>query len=341
MNRDEPIGVVGAGSWGTALAWVLGQQEIPVRLWGRNREGVAQMARERVNRRYLPDTLLPDHVLPTAELDALKECSLLVLAVPSGAIREVASRLPMGGRLWVIAAKGLEPNTGKRLSEVVQEVSGLPLAQLTVLSGPNLAGEIVRGIPTATVVASVNAEAAEYVQQLFMTPTLRVYTNDDLIGVELGGALKNVYAIGAGVSDGLGFGDNTKGALLTRGLAEMMRLGAVMGACPETFMGLTGVGDLFATAVSRLSRNYRLGYAIAQGASPAEALQQLGQVAEGYPTALAAEALARQHQVEMPLLNAIASLLRGQCRVRDALQSLMTRPPKGEREFRFVRQLPT
>ncbi len=337
MKISEPVGVVGAGSWGTALAWVLGQKGVPVRLWGRNREQMAQMARERVNPRYLPDLLLPETIVPCAELDALDECPLLILSVPSGAIREVAPRLPNTERLWVIAAKGLEPDTGKRLSEVVEETVGVPLEQLVVLSGPNLAAEIVRGIPTATVAASVNPTAAEQVQQLFRTPALRVYTNDDVIGVELGGALKNVYAIGAGVSDGLGFGDNTKGALLTRGLTEMMRLGSAMGAYPETFMGLTGVGDLFATAASKLSRNYRLGYAIAQGASPTEALQQLGQVAEGYYTALVAEKLAHRYGVEMPLLSAIANLLRGERNVRDALQSLMTRPPKGEREFRFVR----
>ena len=330
--KAEPIGVVGAGSWGTALAWVLGQQGQPVYLWGRNRALIQQMAHERVNRRYLPEAILPDSITPIAELDALSACPLLVLAVPSAAIREVASQLPQSGRYWVIAAKGLEPGTGKRLSEVVQESAGLPLERLVVLSGPNLAVEMVRGIPTATVAASVNPDAAAEVQQLFMTPSLRVYTNHDIIGVELGGALKNVYAIGAGISDGLGFGDNTKGALLTRGLAEMRRLGVACGAQPETFMGLTGVGDLFATAASKLSRNYRLGYAIAQGVAPADALRQLGQVAEGYPTALVAEQLACQHQVEMPLLSAIANLLRGLCGVRDALQSLMTRPPKGEHE---------
>ena len=170
-----------------------------------------------------------------------------------------------------------------------------------------------------------------------MTPTLRVYTNNDVVGVELGGALKNVYAIGAGMSDGLGFGDNTKGALLARGLAEMMRLGAALGACPETFMGLTGVGDLFATAASRLSRNYRLGYAVAQGKTPQQALQELGQVAEGYFTAFVAQRLAHQHGIDTPLLNAIAEILNGARSVSDALQSLMTRPPRGEREFRFVR----
>jgi glycerol-3-phosphate dehydrogenase (NAD(P)+) len=205
-----------------------------------------------------------------------------------------------------------------------------------VLSGPNLAVELVRGAPTATVAASRSLTCAEQVQELFMTPPiLRVYTNDDVIGVELGGALKNVYAIGAGISDGLGFGDNTKATLLTRGLAEMMRFGAAMGARPETFMGLTGVGDLFATAVSRLSRNYRLGRAVAEGKTAEQAVAELGQVAEGYPTALVAQSLAAQWGVEMPLLNAIASILRGERAIRDALESLMTRPPKGEREFEF------
>jgi glycerol-3-phosphate dehydrogenase (NAD(P)+) len=167
-------------------------------------------------------------------------------------------------------------------------------------------------------------------------PILRVYTSDDVVGVELGGALKNVYAIGAGISDGLGFGDNTKATLLTRGLAEMMRFGAAMGARPETFMGLTGVGDLFATAVSRLSRNYRFGRAIAEGKTVDEARALLGQVAEGYPTALAAQTLAAQLGVEMPLLHAIADILTGKRAIHDALQGLMTRPPKGEREFRFT-----
>jgi glycerol-3-phosphate dehydrogenase (NAD(P)+) len=222
------------------------------------------------------------------------------------------------------------------LTQVVWEATGDSEARTVVLSGPNLAVELVRGAPTATVAASRSLPCAEQVQEIFMTPPiLRVYTNDDVIGVELGGALKNVYAIGAGMSDGLGFGDNTKATLLTRGLAEMMRFGAAMGARPETFMGLTGVGDLFATAVSRLSRNYRLGRAVAEGKTADQAIAELGQVAEGYPTALVAQSLAVQWGVEMPLLNAIASILRGERAIRDALEHLMTRPPKGEREFEF------
>ncbi len=333
----ECIGVIGAGSWGTALAYLLGQKGMRVWLWGRNPERIQVLQHEHVNRRYLPEVVLPDNVMPTTDLNRLTACEAWVLAVPSGAVRSVLNRLPQGASLCIIAAKGLEPDTGKRMSAVVLETGRWTREQIAVLSGPNLAVELVRGVPTATVAAAYDLNTAETVQELFMTPTLRVYTNDDVVGVELGGALKNVYAIGAGMSDGLGFGDNTKGALLARGLAEMMRLGVALGACPETFTGLTGVGDLFATAASRLSRNYRLGYAIAQGKTPTQALQELGQVAEGYFTAFVAQTLAHHHGVDTPLLNAIATILKGARSVSDALQNLMTRPPKGEREFRFVR----
>ncbi len=330
------IAVIGAGSWGTALAWLLGQKGYTVWLWGRDAAQIQQLAAERVNRRYLPEARLSETVYPTHETTPLRKCSIWVLAVPSGAVREALCLQPPANAILVIAAKGLEPGTGKLLTQVVCEATGDSEARTVVLSGPNLAVELVRGAPTATVAASRSLTCAEQIQELFMTPPiLRVYTNDDVIGVELGGALKNVYAIGAGISDGLGFGDNTKATLLTRGLAEMMRFGAAMGARPETFMGLTGVGDLFATAVSRLSRNYRLGRAVAEGKTAELALTELGQVAEGYPTALVAQSLAAQLGVEMPLLNAIASILRGERAIRDALESLMTRPPKGEREFEF------
>lgn len=330
------VGVIGAGSWGTGIAYLLGQKGIRVWLWGRNPAHIAQLQQEHCNRRYLPEAILPETVLPTSQIDALCECDIWVLAVPSGAIRSVVANLPHHTAICVIAAKGLEPTTGKRLSEVVLETKRWDASQIAVLSGPNLAVELARGIPTATVSASADLGTAESVQELFMTPTLRVYTNEDVIGVELGGALKNVYAIGGGMSDGLGFGDNTKGALLTRGLAEMMRLGYALGARAETFIGLTGVGDLFATSVSRLSRNYRLGYAIAQGQSPQDALQALGQVAEGYTTALVAQKLAQALRIDTPLLNAIAEILTGMRSVSDALYALMARPPKDEREFHFV-----
>lgn len=330
------IAVIGAGSWGTALAWLLGQKGYTVWLWGRDAAQIERIAAERVNRRYLPEARLPETVCPTHETSPLKECTVWVLAVPSGALRAALALEPPPNTILVIAAKGLEPGTGKLLTQVACEATGNNEARTVVLSGPNLAVELVRGAPTATVAASRSLPCAEQVQEIFMTPPiLRVYTNDDVVGVELGGALKNVYAIGAGMSDGLGFGDNTKATLLTRGLAEMMRFGAAMGARPETFMGLTGVGDLFATAVSRLSRNYRLGRAVAEGKTAEQAVAELGQVAEGYPTALVAQSLAMQWGVEMPLLHAIASILRGERALRDALESLMTRPPKGEREFEF------
>jgi glycerol-3-phosphate dehydrogenase (NAD(P)+) len=298
---------------------------------------MARMAAERVNRRYLPEARLPDTVAPTTETAPLQACAVWVLAVPSGALREALRLCPPPDATLIIAAKGLEPDTGKLLTQVVCEALGNREARTAVLSGPNLAVELARGAPTASVAASRSLACAEQVQELLMTPPiLRVYTSDDVVGVELGGALKNVYAIGAGISDRLGFGDNTKATLLTRGLAEMMRFGAAMGARPETFMGLTGVGDLFATAVSRLSRNYRFGRAIAEGKTADEARALLGQVAEGYPTALAAQTLAAQLGVEMPLLHAIADILTGKRAILDALQGLMTRPPKGEREFRFT-----
>lgn len=328
------IAVVGAGSWGTALAWLLGRKGLTVWLWGRDAAQIQRMAVERVNHRYLPQARLPDTVQPTTDPAPLQRCAVWVLAVPSGALRAALALNPPAEATLVIAAKGLEPPTGKLLTQVVGETLGNCEARTAVLSGPNLAVELVRGAPTATVAASRSVACAEQVQELFMTPPiLRVYTSDDVVGVELGGALKNVYAIGAGISDGVGFGDNTKATLLTRGLAEMIRFGAALGARPETFIGLTGVGDLFATAVSPLSRNYRFGRAIAQGKTAEQARAELGQVAEGYPTALVAQSLAAQLGVEMPLLNAIASILRGERTIHDALESLMTRPPKGEREF--------
>lgn len=332
------VGILGTGSWGTALAVMLGRKGVPVRIWGRDPELIARMKRDRVNARYLPETIIPDCVEFCEEPDMLAEIGTGILAVPACAVHEVLNKLPSWAEkvLWVLAAKGLEPVRGELLSQVLLVRFPRIGDRYVVLSGPNLAIELVKGIPTATVAASRDREAASQVQELFMCPTLRVYTNPDVIGVELGGALKNVYAIGAGISDGLGYGDNTKGVLLTRGLAEMMRFGTAIGANPETFTGLTGVGDLIATAASRLSRNYRFGNALAQGKSPEEALDELGQVVEGYPTALVARTVAQEREVDVPILNAIANLLLGKIRIPDALQSLMNRPPRGEREFQFI-----
>lgn len=275
-----------------------------------------------MNERYLPTVPLPDHVT----VGEPSEADFWVVAVPSDAVRVVAQRLPADA-LAVIAAKGLEAG-GKRMSEVIAEV--LPNARVCALSGPNLAVEIARGVPTATVIASADG-AAEEVRDRFMCRTFRVYTSTDVTGVELGGALKNVLAIGAGVSDGLGFGDNTKGAFVSRGLHEMCALGEALGARRETFMGLSGVGDLFATAVSRrLSRNYRVGFSLGQGGSLDSALAELGQVAEGVPTASAAVALARRMGVEVPVMESVHRVLLGEITPLEGVSMLMERTAKTE-----------
>ena len=322
-----PIGVtrcavLGAGSWGTAIAVLLARNGNAVALWGRDLQELEDIRENRENERYLPGIEFPDN-LDIGEVD---DAELWVIAVPSDAVRDVAARLPDRARV-VIAAKGLEAG-GKRMSEVVAEAR--PDSAISSLSGPNLAVEIARGVPTATVVASSDEALAEYVRDRFMCRTFRVYTSSDVIGVELGGALKNVLAIGAGVSDGLGFGDNTKGAFIARGLHEMCTLGAALGARRETFMGLSGVGDLFATAVSRLSRNYRVGFSLGQGASLASALAELGQVAEGVPTASAAVGLAARCDVDVPVMDSVNRVLLGEITPLQGVSMLMERTAKTE-----------
>ena len=248
--------------------------------------------------------------------------------MPSDAVREVSRLLPDGQALVVTASKGLEAPEGKRMSQVILEER--PSARVCALSGPNLAVEIARGIPTATVVAAHDIEAANAVRSRFMCETLRVYTGFDVTGVELGGALKNVLALGAGMSDGLGFGDNTKAAMLARGLREMAALGVARGAEQATCMGLSGVGDLIARAVSTLSRNYRVGRLVAEGRTVSEALAEIGQVAEGVPTSEAAVRLAAEAEVEIPLMTAIHEVVAGRMSARDAVDELMDRSPRVE-----------
>lgn len=313
--------VLGAGSWGTALAVLLARNGNEVSLRGRDEAELVDIRETRVNRRYLPEIELPSSVA----VGGNDEADFYVIAVPSDAVREVAEKLPSEAMV-VIAAKGLEAG-GLRMSEVVAEVR--PGARLCVLSGPNLAMEIARGVPTATVIASKDG-LAEQVRGAFMCPTFRVYTSEDIVGVELGGSLKNVLAIGAGISDGLGFGDNTKGAFIARGLHEMCSLGRTLGAQPETFMGLSGVGDLFATAVSRLSRNYRVGYALGQGSNLDAAIAEIGQVAEGVPTAAAAVGLAEKHGVEVPVMRSVFRVLQGEVTPLEGVSLLMERSARRE-----------
>jgi len=326
--------VFGAGSWGTALAVLLARKGFRVCLWGRDPEQAALMCQERVNRRYLPQALFPDTLEITHDLgDAALFGEIAVLAVPSAAMQELVGRLSemnMKARILVSAAKGLESATGGRMSEVITKgFKALP-APLTVLSGPNLAVEIAREVPTATVIASNDREAARVAQQAFLTPFFRVYTNPDVVGVELGGALKNIIAIAAGIGDGMGFGDNTKATIMTRGLAEITRLGVALGAQPRTFLGLAGVGDLITTCASPLSRNRTVGYALGQGRSLAEALATTGQVAEGVPTTRAAWHLSQKAGVEMPITQTLYRILFEGKRPQEAVIDLMSREPKEE-----------
>ena len=326
--------VLGSGSWGTALAILLGKKGFPVKLWGLPDEA-AVLVRDRENVRYLPGAPLPNTISPISDLDqALSDAEVVVVAVPSAAVRQVASQL--AGRLdaralLINAGKGLESDTGLRGSEVLTQELGEQIGcGIVVLSGPNLAVELASGVPTATVVAGCDADRVVRAQELFSCPTLRVYRNPDIVGVELGGALKNVLAIGAGISDGLGYGDNTKATLATRGLVEMTRLGVALGADARTFSGLSGFGDLMATCASRLSRNLRLGQMLGQGKSVEDSLAALGQVAEGMPTCKAAYSLSKKLGIDAPITEQIHAVLFENKLPKQAVHDLMTRQYKEE-----------
>jgi len=299
------IAVLGGGGWGTALACLLAGKGYPVRLWARRQEHAAALNTRRENLRYLPGVQIPQNVTATASLtEALDGVTVVVFAVPSHAFREVLKAalpaIPPAARI-VNAAKGIEETSLLRLSEVYAAEAGPEADRYAVLSGPSHAEEVGRGQPTAIVSASQNAGTAEFIQELFMAPYFRVYTNDDLVGVELGGALKNIIALATGICEGIGFGDNAKAALMTRGLAEITRLGLRLGANPLTFAGLAGLGDLIVTCTSMHSRNRRAGIEIGRGKSLKEALAAVGTVVEGVRTTRAAGSLARNLNVQMPI----------------------------------------
>lgn len=334
MSQSRKIAILGAGSWGTALALLLGKKGEEVTLWGRRREIVDAINIKRENPFYLPGIPLSPQITATLQIDsAVEGKDVIVLAVPSFAMRAVVEKLAkcdIGQAVVVSASKGLEEESGKRMSEVILEIMPHLKNRLLVLSGPNLAGEIVREIPTTSVVAGEES-LSSMVQELFATHYFRVYRNEDIVGVELGGALKNIIAIGAGINDGLGFGDNTKSALMTRGLAEMIRLGLKLGASLQTFFGLAGLGDLVATCASPLSRNRRLGELIAKGLSLEEAKRKIGQVVEGEPTTKAAYNLALSLGVDMPITCEVYNVLFKGKDPRKAVMDLMTRPLKPEK----------
>jgi glycerol-3-phosphate dehydrogenase (NAD(P)+) len=332
------IAIIGAGSWGTALSIAFGGAGKPVRLWARRPELAAAMAATRRNPEYLSSFELPATVMPTGDVaEALSGAELAILAAPSEGVRAICERLAphlAAGQVVISAAKGLEHNSGRRLSQVIAECLGEARAGgIAVLSGPNLAPEVAAGSATVTVVASADRMLAASVQAALSTPRFRVYTNPDVLGVELGGVLKNIIAIGAGVSDGLGFGENTKAALMTRGLAEMTRLGVALGARADTFRGLSGIGDLIATCAGRKSRNHYVGYELARGRPLQDIVAEMApQIAEGVGTTRAALRLADEAGVEMPIAAAVHQVLFEGTPTLEAVKSLMTRAWKDELE---------
>ncbi len=328
--------VFGAGGWGTALAATLSDNHEQVYLYARNPALAIAMRQERVNSRYLPGVVLPDAVCITSDLpQAMNDAALLVIATPSHGVRDAArlfSNLLPENCSVVSATKGLEIDSGLRMSEGVAQENPSLSGRLAVLSGPNHAEEVGRKIPSASVVACTDRSLAEWVQDALMTNYFRIYTNDDMAGVELAGALKNIIALAAGIADGLGFGDNTKAALMTRGLAEIARLGVACGADMATFSGLAGVGDLIATCTSPHSRNRRAGLKLARGVSIEEIQAESGMVVEGVRATAAAWSLSRARGVEMPITSALYEVLYNRLSARAAVVDLMARGKKHEVE---------
>jgi glycerol-3-phosphate dehydrogenase (NAD(P)+) len=333
-NGLGPVAVIGTTTWGTTLAVIMARRGIEVRLLART-PGEAMALTSAGENPRLPNVGFPPSLSVTDDwATSLEDAAAVLFVVPSRTLRENARRArPFMGRspLVICATKGIEEGSGKPMSQLLAEELPEASGRLALLSGPNLAREVVRDLPTSTVVASADADVAREAQLLLNSTTFRVYTNTDVVGVELGGALKNVIAIGAGVIDGMGLGDNAKAGFLTRGLAEMTRLGVAAGAQPLTFMGNAGLGDLMATAFSGLSRNHRVGIALAQGKSLQQAIDGLGgEVAEGVTTAAAAMEMARTYGVEMPITELTCRVLFDGLSPRDALAVLMLREPTSE-----------
>jgi glycerol-3-phosphate dehydrogenase (NAD(P)+) len=329
------VAVLGAGSWGTTLGLVLHGNGHEVRFWEYDPVQVERLTADRENRMFLPGVPIPADIAVTGDMrEAVALSEAVVFAVPSHAVRKVArtaSELIDRDARIVNVAKGIENTTLMRMSEVLAENLDRPGARgIASLVGPSHAEEVSRGIPTTVVSASFEEETAVQVRDLFMMETLRVYTNTDLVGVELGGSLKNIIAIAAGICDGLGYGDNTKGALLTRGLAEITRLGVALGGRPETFAGLSGMGDLITTCISKHSRNRHVGEAIASGRTLEQVLDDMVMVAEGVRTTQSANELAEREGVEMPIARQMGRVLFENVDPREAIAQLMSRDPKPE-----------
>lgn len=326
------VNVLGAGSWGTALSLLLNKNGHQVKLWSALEDEVKLLQEKREHPNKLPGVHIPEAVEITSDLEeCLKDPDVVVLAVPSPFTRSTAKQMApfvKEGQIIVNVAKGVEEKTLMTLSEIISQE--IPVADVCVLSGPSHAEEVGREIPTTCVVSAETRKTAEYLQGIFMSPVFRVYTTPDILGVELGGALKNVIALAAGTADGLGYGDNTKAALITRGIAEIARLGTKMGARIETFYGLSGIGDLIVTCASVHSRNRKAGYLMGQGRTMKQAMDEVQMVVEGVYSAKAAKSLAQKYEVDMPIIMEVNKVLFEDKSAADAVRDLMVRDKKVE-----------
>lgn len=329
------LAVLGAGSWGSALANVLNENGHDVRIWTRDQDQQNEINLSHTNEKYLPEFKFPDEITATTDLEkAVDDVDAIVVVIPTSGVRSLSQRLNkiLDKKVTIIhASKGLERETHKRISTILEEeLSSEYVNGIVALSGPSHAEEVINRDLTTITAASVDTEGARYVQQLFINDYFRVYTNTDIIGVEIGAALKNIIAIGAGIIAGLGYGDNAKAGLVTRGLAEISRLGVELGADPLTFMGLSGVGDLIVTCTSPHSRNWRAGYQLGQGENIKSVLENMGMVVEGVSTTQAAFELAKEHDIEMPITEAIYDVLYKDAEVKYVIMNLMKREGKAE-----------
>ena len=332
MRKIRDVSVIGDGGWGTTLAILLSQKDCKVTLWGVFPDYVEVLRSKRVNPKFLPDIRIPQDITITSSLDeATAAKDMIVLAVPSQYMRGVLSKFEPGkvsGAVLVSVTKGIEKVTLKRMSEVIREVLGS--VKPVTLSGPTIAHEVALKIPTTIVASAEEIKSAKEVQDVFMTDFFRVYSSTDVIGSEIGGSLKNVIAIAAGISDGLGFGTNAKSALLTRGLVEMVRLGVAMGAKKETFYGLSGLGDLATTCISQYSRNRHFGEEVGKGKKSTDIIKESEMVVEGVATTQSAHDLSKKYKIEMPITAEIHKVIYENKDPKKAVYDLMTRPPKTE-----------
>lgn len=327
------ITVLGAGGFGLALAIIMNKQGHNVTVWSKLENEIIQLEKDREHKQKLPGVKIPESIKLTTEYDAIKTSDMIIFGVPSSFVRRTAKEVSAyiaKDTIVLNAGKGLEDGTFKTLSEILEEE--IPQAKIAVLSGPSHAEEVAREVPTAVVIASKSKETAEFIQKECSSSVLRMYVNTDVLGCELGGALKNIIALCAGICDGLGYGDNTKAAVMTRGMHEIVKLGLAMGGKSETFGGLTGMGDLIVTCTSMHSRNRRAGILIGKGVSPDEAVKQVGTV-EGYFCCKAAYHLAKEKNVSMPITEELYNILYNGADVKQSLNKLMSRPFRSECDF--------